>query len=181
MRPAPAFPLQSCLLPFGWRSLCRTTADDDAGALLSGGSDRRFVYTLDRRIRDLKDIENTHRNMVDQMGQCAGHADKPHLAGLPELEEGVERAVLLQGLPGGRGVELHDVEIVCLHPDQTFLGPATTFSSEDVLPPLAARRRWSADQTAALTGQIIFSAPVRDVAADPLLAQPRNRSRCRYN
>src|SRR5206468_6581029 len=27
-------------------------------------------------------------------------------------------------------------------------------------------------QTAALAGQVIFSAPVRDVAADPLLAQP---------
>src|SRR5882762_1606733 len=100
MRPAPTFPLQSCLLALGWRSLRGTTANDDARALLSGSGDRRFVFTLDRRIRDLKDIENTHGNVVDQMGQCAGHADKPHLAGLSELQECIERAVLLQGLPG---------------------------------------------------------------------------------
>ena len=85
MCPAPTFPLQPCLLPLGWRSLCRTTANDDARALLSGSGDRRFVFALNRRVRDLKDIENTHRNMVDQMGQCAGHADEPHLAGLSEL------------------------------------------------------------------------------------------------
>src|SRR6202011_3345018 len=41
-----------------------------------------------------------------------------------------------------------------------------------MLPPLAARRRGSADETAAFAGQVIFSTPVRDVAADPLLAQP---------
>src|SRR5207237_10405322 len=41
-----------------------------------------------------------------------------------------------------------------------------------VLPPLAARRRGSTNETAALAGQVIFSAPVRDVAADALLAQP---------
>jgi hypothetical protein len=40
------------------------------------------------------------------------------------------------------------------------------------LSPLAARCRGRADQTAAFAGQVIFSPPVRDVAADPLLAQP---------
>src|SRR5947208_15278 len=110
MRPAPAFPLQPSLLPLGWRSLRRTTANDDARALLSGRSDRRFVFPLDRRVRDLEDIENTHGNVVDQMRQSAGHADKPHLAGLSELQEGIERAVLLQGLPRWRGVELHYVK-----------------------------------------------------------------------
>src|ERR1700737_4714046 len=102
MRPAPAFPLQPCLLSLGWRSLCGAAADDDARALLSGGGDQRLVLTLDRRIRDLKDVENTHGNMVDQMGQCAGHADKPHFAGVSEFQECVERAVLFQGLPRWR-------------------------------------------------------------------------------
>jgi hypothetical protein len=45
-------------------------------------------------------------------------------------------------------------------------------AGEDVLPPLAAWRRGCADQTAAFAGQIIFIAPMRDVTADPLLAQP---------
>src|SRR5438552_938845 len=102
MCPAPAFPLQTCLLPLGWCSLCGTTADDDARALLSSSSDRRFVFTLDCRIRDLKDIENTHGDVVDQMGQCAGHADEPHLAGLSELQECIERVVFFQGLPRWR-------------------------------------------------------------------------------
>src|SRR5438552_11726261 len=99
MRPAPAFPLQSCLLPLGWRSLCRTAANDDARALLSGRGDRRLMFTLDRRVGDLKDIENTHGNVVCQMGQCARHADKPDLAGVSEFQECFERAVLFQGLP----------------------------------------------------------------------------------
>src|SRR3984893_8979052 len=109
MPPAPAFPLQPCPLPLGWRALCRTTANDDACALLSDSGDRRFVFALDRRIRNLKDLENIHGNVVCQMGQCAGHADKPYLAGLSELQECFERAVLFQGLPGWRGVELHNV------------------------------------------------------------------------
>src|SRR6266851_5318105 len=83
---APAFPLQPRLLSLGRCSLCSPTANDDARALLSRRGDRRFVFTLDRRVRDLEDIENTHGNMVRQMGQCAGHADKPHLAGLSELQ-----------------------------------------------------------------------------------------------
>ena len=155
------------------RTLCRPTADDDARPLLRGSGDRGFVFTLDRRVRDLKDIKNTHGNMVDQMGQCARHADEPHLAGLSELQECFERAVLFQGLPRWRRVKLHNVEIIGLHPHKALFDPGhDVVAGEDVLPPLAARRRGCADQTATLAGQVIFSAPVRDVAADPLLAQP---------
>ncbi|MDQ1452622.1 MAG: hypothetical protein QOK38_2488, partial [Acidobacteriaceae bacterium] len=146
MRLAPAFPLQPCLLPLGWRTLCGAAANDDACTLLSGSGDRRFVFTLDRRVRDLKDIENTHGNVVHQMGQCAGHADKPHHAGLSELQERFERAVLLQGLPGWRGVKLDDVEIVGLHPHKTLFDPGhDVVAGEDVLPALAARCRRRAD------------------------------------
>src|SRR5207248_9376185 len=42
--------------------------------------------TLDGRIRDLKDVKNAHRDVVDQVGQGARHADKSHLAALSELE-----------------------------------------------------------------------------------------------
>ena len=75
MCPAPALPLQPGLFSLGWRSLCSAAPNDDACTLLSGSRDRRFVFTLDRRVRDLKDIENTHRNMVDQVRQGAGQAD----------------------------------------------------------------------------------------------------------
>ena len=70
-------------------------------------------------------------------------------------------------------MELHHVEIVGLHPEQTLFDPRyDIFTGEDVLPPLAARCGGCAHQTAAFAGQVIFSAPVRDIAADPLLAQP---------
>ncbi len=101
------------------------------------------------------------------------HADKWHLAGLSELQERFERAVLLQGLPGWRGVELHDVEIVGLHPFETLFDPRHhVLAGEDVWPSLIARSRGRADQTSAFAGQIIFSAPVRDITADPFLTQP---------
>jgi hypothetical protein len=62
---------------------------------------------------------------------------------------------------------------VGLHPHKTLFDPRdNVFAGEDVLPPLAARCGGSAYQTAAFAGQVIFSAQVRNVAADPLLAQP---------
>src|SRR6202035_4921298 len=123
MCPAPAFPLQPGLLSLGWRSLCCAAANDDACTLLSSSGDRSFVLTLDRRVRDLKDVKNAHRDVVDQVGQGARHADKSHLAGLSELEKCIECAVLLKGLPGWRGVELHDIEIVGFHPRKTLFDP----------------------------------------------------------
>src|SRR6202040_2904337 len=173
MCPAPAFPLQPGLLSLGWRSLCCAAANDDACALLRSSGDRCFVFTLDCRVRDLKDVEDSHRNVVDQVGQGARHADKSYLAGLSELQECFERAVLLQGLPGWRGVELHDVEIVGFHPHETLFDPRHhVLAGEDVWPSLIAWSRRRADQTSAFAGQIIFSPPVRDITPDPFLAQP---------
>jgi hypothetical protein len=92
---------------------------------------------------------------------------------LSERRECFERAVLFQSLTGWRRVELHNVEIFGLHPHKTLFDTRHhIFTGEDVLPPLATRRRGSADQTAAFAGQVIFSAPVRDVPADPLLTEP---------
>jgi hypothetical protein len=79
---APALPLQPRLLSSGWCPFCSAAANDDTCALLSSSGDCSFVFTFDRRVRDLKAVENTHRNMVDQVGQCAGHADKSDLASL---------------------------------------------------------------------------------------------------
>src|SRR5690348_11889789 len=172
MRLAPALPLQPSLFPLGWRTLCGAAANDDSRTLLSGSGDRRLVFTLDRRVRDLKDIENTHRNMVDQVRQGAGHADKSHLSSLSEFEEGIERAVLAQGLPRWRGVKLHDVEIVGFHPRKTLFDPGhDVVAREDVCASLAAGCRGCADQTATFAGQVIFSTSMRDIAANPFLAQ----------
>ena len=49
----------------------QAATNDDASALACCGGDRRLVFTLERGVRDLKDIESTHRDVVDQMRQCA--------------------------------------------------------------------------------------------------------------
>jgi hypothetical protein len=91
----------------------------------------------------------------------------------PCLEECIECAVLLKGLPGWRGVELHDIEIVGFHPRKTLFDSShDIIAREDVCPSLAARCQGCAHQTAAFAGQIIFGGPMRDIAANPLLAQP---------
>jgi hypothetical protein len=65
---------------------------------------------------------------------------------LSELQERIECAVLLQSLPGWRGVKLHDVEIVGFHSCKTLLDPRhDVVALEDVCPPLAARRWGCAD------------------------------------
>ena len=100
MRPAPAFHCSPACFPSVGapfaappRRRCPRPS--------SGSGDRRLVFALDRRVRDLKDVENTHRNVVHQVGQGAGDADKPDLAGFSQLQERIERAVLLQGLLDG--------------------------------------------------------------------------------
>jgi hypothetical protein len=90
--------------------------------------------------------------------------------------------VLLQGLPGWRGVELHDVEIVGLHPFETLFDPRHhVLAGEDVWPSLIARSRGRADQTSAFAGQIIFSAPGARYNGRSVPHSARNRSRCRCN
>src|SRR5262252_7852815 len=80
--------------------------------------------------------------------------------------------MLLQGLLRRRGMELHDIKIVGLHPGKTLLNSRhDVVAREDVCPPLAAWHWGCAEQTAALAGQIIFSTPMRDIPANPLLAQ----------
>ena len=59
--------------------------------------------------------------MVLQVRQRAGHADEPHLAGFLQLHHRIEGAVLLQCLLRRRDMELHQVEIVGLHPHQALL------------------------------------------------------------
>ena len=150
MCPTPALPLQPSLFSLSWRALCRTTTDNDTCTLLSGNGDRSFVFTLDCRVRNLKDVEDAHRNVVDQVRQGARHADKSNLAGVSECEECIERAVLLERLPGRRGMELHDIEIVGFHPRKTLLDPGhDILARENVGSPLAAWCRRRAYQTPA--------------------------------
>ena len=83
------------------------------------------------------------------------------LPGLLQLQQGVQRAVLLQRLLRRRDVELHQVEIVGLHARQALLDAGDdVVAREDVRADLAARRRRRAHQAAALARQVVLGAPV---------------------
>ena len=62
------------------------------------GAKTRLSPPLRVRARPPSTGSERHRKhpsqLVHQMGQCAGHADKPHLAGLSELQECFERDIL---------------------------------------------------------------------------------------
>jgi hypothetical protein len=70
-------------------------------------------------------------------------------------------------------MELDDVEIIGLHSREALLDTlADVVPGEDMLATLPGWSRRGAHQTTALAGQVEFRAPVRDVTADPLFAQP---------
>src|SRR5690242_5534959 len=119
MCPPPALPLQPGLLSLRWRALSGTATNDDSCTVSSGSRDRSFMFTLDCRVRNLQDVENAHRDVVDQVGQGARHANKSDFAGVSEFEERIECPVLLEALSGWRSMELHDIEIVGFHPRKT--------------------------------------------------------------
>src|SRR5271165_4754681 len=111
--------------------------------------------------------------MIQQVRQCRRHADEPHLAGLLELQQRIEGAVLFQGLLRRRSMELDDVEMVGLHPGEALLDALDdVVPGEDMLAALPGRSGRRTNQTAALAGQVKFRAPMTDVTTDPLFAQP---------
>src|SRR5215469_5550235 len=119
----PAVPLRPGALLWRGGSLCSTTADDDAGARCGCRSDRSLVLALDRRIGDLEDVKDTHRDVILQMRKRAGHADEAHLAGAFEIKQRLDGAIFGKCLLRRRAVELHDVEMVRLHADQALFDP----------------------------------------------------------
>ena len=70
-------------------------------------------------------------------------------------------------------MELHDVEIIGLHPGKALLDSFDDiFPGKDMSVSLPGRGLCRPDETAAFAGQVEFGAPMRDVTADPLFAQP---------
>jgi len=168
--PLPPLPLQARLLSLRRGSLRSATTDDDAcsGARRSGND--RLVFAFHRRIGNLKQVEHSHRDVVLQVGQRAGHADVPYLAGCLELLHRLECTILLQGLLRWRCMELHHIEVVGLHPLKALLDTGEdVVAGEHVRAALAAHGR-SSHQTAAFACQVILGATVRDITTDPLFA-----------
>ena len=57
---------------------------------------RFLVVALDRRVRDLEDVEDAHREVIGQIRQDARHADEADLAFGLEVLERLDRVVLLE-------------------------------------------------------------------------------------
>jgi LAO/AO transport system kinase len=77
----------------------RAAPDEGARARAGRLGDEFLVIALDRRVRDLEDVEDAHREVVGQVGQDAGHADEADLAFGLQVLEGLDRLVLLEGGP----------------------------------------------------------------------------------
>jgi hypothetical protein len=114
--PLPPLPLQPPLPALRRRPLRCAAADHDTRSGCGRRGDDRLVFALHGRIRNLKDVEHAHGDVVLQMRQRARHADEPHLAGLLEFQHGVDGAVLFKRLLRRRYMELHQIEVVGLHP-----------------------------------------------------------------
>src|SRR4029077_13042016 len=100
----------------------------------------------------------------DDVRQSAGHADEPCRAGALELEHGLQRAVLLQGLPRRRDVELQDVEMIGPHAREALLDALKdVVAGEDVRASLPARSRRRADEATALAREIVLGAPIGNI------------------
>jgi hypothetical protein len=160
-------------LPGAGAPFAAPAANDDARSGLGRRRNRRFVLPLDGRIGNLKDIEDAHRYVIFQIRKGAGHPDEPHLAGVLQFKQSIDRAIVLKRPLRWRTVELHHIEMIGLHATQALLDPGdNVLRREHMRTAVAARRRRRADQAAAFAGEIILIAQMPDVAADALLAEP---------
>jgi len=81
------------------------------------------VLALDRRIRDLKDVEDAHGDVVGQMRKGSGHADEADFPLIAERYERLDSLVGLQLVATRRQVDLEEVEVIRAEPPQTLLDP----------------------------------------------------------
>jgi hypothetical protein len=149
-------------------------ADDRAGAGTRGPVDRLLVLGLQRGVGDLEHVEDAHVDLVDQVGQDAGHADEAQLALLAQLAERLDHALLLELRTRGAGMHLHQIDAVRPHAAQALLHPRPdVLGREDVLEaaPLAGARR-TPDDAAALAGEKELVAAPGEVGSDQLLGGP---------
>ena len=146
-----------------------TSPDDRARSCRRRLADHRLVLALHGRIRDLEDVEHPHGDVVLDVGEGPGHADEPDLALASQRHQLAHRVVLLQGGPGGAGVELHHVEVVRAHPPQALLHSRPHVRPREHVLAESAGPTVGVHGAAALAGQEELVTAVRDVLPDQLL------------
>ena len=129
-----------------------------------------LVVALERGVRDLERVEHAHLDVIDEVGQRARHPDEAGLPLVAQLDERVDRAVLLERVTRRTDVELHEVEMVGAHPPKALLdGGADVLGREHVGRPLSLDGWRLVHGAPTLAGEEVLVAPLRDVLADELL------------
>ena len=110
-----------------------SVALDEVRAGLRRGRDQVLMLALDRRVRNLEDVENVHRDLVGQLGNGAGHPDETDL---PLVAQRLQRVHGMVGLHPGtarRHVHLNEIEIVGAEPRQALLYTRPDVGGADVV------------------------------------------------
>jgi hypothetical protein len=83
------------------------------------------VLALHKGVRDLEDVEDAHRNVVWEMGERPRHPDEADHPCIAELNEGLDRALVREGLAARRHVDLHEIEVIGSQSPQALLHACT--------------------------------------------------------
>src|SRR5690606_5555021 len=143
--------------------------DHDPGAAPRRLPDQRVVLALERRIRDLKDVEDAHLDMRLELRERARHADEAHLPFASKSLELGDRIVLLEHGSRRAQVELHDVEIVRSKPLEALLdGGADILAAEVERLAPGGRHVGRLERATAFAREIELTPPVPDMPAVPL-------------
>ena len=83
--PSPTTPIFGRTLTFACPAAVHAPANDGAYPCFCGSGDRRFVFGLEGRIRDLQHVEHTHLDVVCDVGKDGGAAEETNLAFSPQV------------------------------------------------------------------------------------------------
>src|ERR1700693_4504897 len=78
-------------LPVARRAPRDSAADDDSGLGGSSPCDNLLVLALECRIWDLECVEDTHLNLLNEVGQGTRDTKEPHLALLLQRQRRIQR------------------------------------------------------------------------------------------
>ena len=108
--------------------------------------------------------------MLLDVGEGRGAADEANLAGALQVAQRRQHVFVPDRLHRWADVQLHEVEVVRLHPAQTLVHPGQDVRAAEVVRvALPWRGRRSSDQAAALGREDVLVPTMRDVLTDELL------------
>src|SRR5215471_11877329 len=148
----------------------RAAANERASARGDGLGDEVLVLSLQRRVRDLEDVEDVHGDVLGQVRKNARHSDEADLSFRLQLSQGLDGTAGGQRGRARRHVHLHQVETVGAEPAQALLDVRPHVFRAVVVRVRRRHVRRQLQRAAALGRQEELIPPVTDESADELLA-----------